>query len=186
ESPEADFTVTNPNGRAIALDAAYIPLDSGFRRVGGTCAERLRAYSSCTVSVAFAPRRTGPVSTALTVTSGADTARASLTGAGFVHLTVAFSGADDRTVTVVDGENKQLCKRAPKRKPVVPKPDVPKPVVPKTCEKIPVPARELELPAPLTDPDASFSGWSGDCDAAAGAVCAPRLDRDVEVTAAFE
>ncbi|MFH9420717.1 hypothetical protein [Streptomyces sp. NPDC017529] len=75
-----DFTVTNPNGQPIGLDSVDISGDSGFSREGGTCTNQLAEHASCTVTVKFSPTRLGDGKADLTVTAGAKTATAELTG----------------------------------------------------------------------------------------------------------
>lgn len=178
-----DFTVTNPNGQAIGLDSTDIPGGAGFSRVGGTCEDQLAAHAVCTVSVEFSPSRIGPASTELTITSGANTATAKLGGTGFAYLTVVFTGEDDQTVTVVDGEGEKVCEKSKES------------VGSDPCATIPVLANGRELTASIADPNTKyfFSGWSGDCtgdppgDTPSGTSppCTLHPDQDAEVTATF-
>ncbi|AZP22821.1 hypothetical protein EJC51_46385 [Streptomyces aquilus] len=175
-----DFTVTNPNGQAIGLDSTDIPSSTGFSRTGGTCTNRLEAHESCTLSVEFSPSRIGPASTELTITSGTNTATAKLAGTGFAYLTVDFTGADNKTVTVVDGNGAPVCEKST--------------AVPEACVSLPVLENGRELTASVTDGSLFLSGWSGNCTGGTtirpsdgpAPSCTLVPDQNAEVTATFK
>ncbi|MFG3022238.1 hypothetical protein ACGFZQ_27430 [Streptomyces sp. NPDC048254] len=169
ENPaEFDFTVTNPNTQAIELGSVAAPQDSGFAAIGSTCPDRLAAGATCTVTVEFAPPRTGPASGALTVTSGKNTVTAALTGTGYVHLTVALVGASDRHVTIGGVPAGAACDG---------------PADTWNCE-FDVTTEELTLTATISDAGFSFKGWSSPCTGVYNP-CTPDLAVDATATATF-
>lgn len=168
EAQVLDFTVTNPNDRAIAIDSVDIPDDTGFSYADGTCPDRLAARASCTVSVEFSPSRIGSASTQLTVISGKSTSTpAELTGTGFVHLMVVLTGESDGKVAAQGTQDGTTCEGS---------------ALPTQCV-FDVSAEGLQLTASISDSHYFFTGWSGAC---AGAnPCVPALNQDGTVTATF-
>ncbi|MGI5135583.1 hypothetical protein [Streptomyces sp. CA-106110] len=168
EAQVLDFTVTNPNDQAIAVDSVDIPDDTDFSYADGTCPGQLAARASCRVSVEFSPSRIGPASTQLTVTSGKSTSTpAELTGTGFVHLMVVLTGESDGKVAAQGTQDGTTCEGS---------------VLPTQCG-FDVSAEGLQLTASISDSRYFFTGWSGAC---AGAnPCVPDLNQDGTVTATF-
>ncbi|WP_026178213.1 hypothetical protein [Streptomyces hokutonensis] len=176
EAPVVDFTVTNPNDRAIDLGTPTFAGESGFSYADGTCAQRLEAKASCTVSVEFSPSRVGPESDRLTITSGGHSYTAALTGTGFASLTVKTSGASSRTVTITDSRAGKVCE-------IESGFDIAIPSEPKPCV-VQISDSEQQLTATISDGEFSFLNWSGAC-ASDTDTCVPILTRDTEATAAF-
>ncbi|MDE3104782.1 MAG: choice-of-anchor D domain-containing protein [Acidobacteriota bacterium] len=74
------ITIANTGGSATSLQAPVVSGD--FAIAADTCSSTLPAQTSCTVSIAFAPTVSGTRTGTLTVTDGAGTQMASLTGLG--------------------------------------------------------------------------------------------------------
>ncbi|MET8982020.1 hypothetical protein ABZX85_41150 [Streptomyces sp. NPDC004539] len=170
DAPTFDFTVTNPNDRAVDLGPATVPGESAFSYADGTCGERLAARASCTVTVEFSPSRLGPESDRLTITSGGTTLTSDLSGTGYVGLTVVLLGGRDTSrLSATDLSAGELCSG----------------YVSTQCT-LRVTATPT-LTATLTDPGRRYvmKGWSGAC--TGSNPCAPSLapDDSTRVTASF-
>ncbi|WP_416965051.1 hypothetical protein [Streptomyces sp. Agncl-13] len=168
-----DFTITNPNGQAVALDSVGIPGDTGFstvRRGEGGCSDRLEAGASCTVSVRYAPNRLGPASTGLTVASGESTSTAELTGTGVVHITVAVDGPAEGNVTINGVPPEVTCDGLARTW---------------GCD-FDVATEGLSLTATISGENLFFDEWSGVCvNPDVETSCAPALDENGTVTVEF-
>ncbi|QNP72244.1 hypothetical protein IAG44_24395 [Streptomyces roseirectus] len=170
DAPTVDFTVTNPNDRAIDLGPATVPGASAFSYADGTCGDRLGAGESCTVTVEFAPSGLGPESDRLTIASGGRTATADLSGTGYVGLTVVLlGGRDSSRLTATDPSAGEVCAGYTSVQ----------------CT-IRVTAEPV-LTAVLTDPGARYvmKGWSGACVGSNPCVPALASDDSSTVTARF-
>ncbi|MEU9173308.1 hypothetical protein AB0D34_37015 [Streptomyces sp. NPDC048420] len=176
EAPVAEFQITNPNDEAIDLGRATVPGESGFSYADGTCSDRLGANESCTVSVEFAPSRTGPGSDQLTITSGGRSYTAGLTGTGFASLTVRTTGASDRTVTITDSLTGEDC--AMKADLDIDNPDPGTPCVFQISDS------GQTLTASISDSGFRFLGWSGACVSDTDS-CEPVLSRSGEATVTY-
>jgi hypothetical protein len=79
-STSATQTVTLTNGGTAKLTVGTITITPDFTHPSKTCTATLAAGSSCTISVAFAPKSAGPVTGTLTVGTNGTVA---LSGTGF-------------------------------------------------------------------------------------------------------
>jgi hypothetical protein len=84
-----DITISNTSASAIALHAPSITGD--FKLVANTCASSLGPSVGCAVSIAFIPTASGVRSGTFTITDGAGTQTALLTGTGSSPATDALS-----------------------------------------------------------------------------------------------
>ncbi|MFD9005937.1 hypothetical protein ACFV0T_34160 [Streptomyces sp. NPDC059582] len=170
EAPTLEFTVTNPNDRAIGISHPDIPGDTGFSYADGTCADQLAAKASCTVSVEFSPSRLGDASTTLTIASGQQTATAALTGTGYVDITVRLTGGAGNRVEATSNQGGPACSDT---------------ADPTLCT-FRATAEGLQLTATVDNTSRFIlSDWSGACTTSSNP-CAPPLDTDSTVTAFFK
>jgi hypothetical protein len=84
-----NITISNTSTSAIALQAPSITGD--FKLTANTCGSSLGPSVGCTVSIAFIPTASGTRSGTFTITDGAGTQTASLTGIGTSPATDALS-----------------------------------------------------------------------------------------------
>ena len=95
------ITVTIANSSAaVELDNLRLSASSGFKTGNSTCGEELKAGSSCTVDVSFAPAAVGAQNGTLTLTSEqlAASVTVPLSGMGF-DFQATTSGASSQTVS---------------------------------------------------------------------------------------
>jgi hypothetical protein len=100
-STSSPITVTIANSSAaVELDNLRLSASSGFKTGNSTCGEELKAASSCTVEVSFAPAAVGAQNGTLTMTSDqlAASVTVPLSGMGF-DFQATSSGASSQTVS---------------------------------------------------------------------------------------
>jgi hypothetical protein len=88
-SASQNITISNTGGSMIALQAPSITGD--FKLTANTCGASLGPSVGCTVSIAFIPTASGTRSGIFSITDGAGTQTASLTGIGTSPATDALS-----------------------------------------------------------------------------------------------
>jgi hypothetical protein len=88
-SAAQNITVSNTGGTTVTLGTPAVSGD--FRISANTCSATLAAKTGCTVAIVFAPTVSGTRSGSLTITGGADTLTASLSGTGVLPATDALA-----------------------------------------------------------------------------------------------
>jgi hypothetical protein len=168
-------SITNPNSQAVAITSISTSGDPAFSVTGTGCAGSLAANGRCTVSVQFAPHTLGEVQGALAVEGGGRSSSASLTGSGFVALTITIA-TDPKAPgpgspgTVRDNMGLTTCDSA--------------------CTVQITSADQTRLtlteaPRPSSGPDRyAFEAWGGSC-SGSDPTCTPDLSQDANVTAVF-
>ena len=97
-SSPTTVTVTN-SGLSASLTGLSLAVTAGFQLVNNTCPSALAPGLSCTAGVEFAPTNAGPQTGALTVTSSAVPAAASVPLSGMaLDFTLTVSGSASQTV----------------------------------------------------------------------------------------
>lgn len=88
-SDAQQITISNTGSAATALETPVITGD--FHLTGNTCGTSLLPDSGCTLAISFTPTATGTRTGTLTISDGAGTQTASLTGTGAAPATDALS-----------------------------------------------------------------------------------------------
>jgi large repetitive protein len=93
-----NITISNTGGSDTTLQTPTVT-GSGFRISANTCISTLKADTGCTVSITFTPAASGTHIGAFTITDGAGTQTASLSGIGATPATDALSASTLTFVT---------------------------------------------------------------------------------------
>ena len=89
-STAQNITISNTGGTSTSLQTPIVS-GAGFRISVNTCTSTLLADSGCTVAITFTPTASGVSSGSFTISDGAGTQTASLTGTGTTPATDALS-----------------------------------------------------------------------------------------------
>jgi hypothetical protein len=165
------FTVTNPNDRPLAMKPARVSGDTAFTVTQDGCAGSPQS-GSCEVTVAFNPARIGDHAGTLTVDTLAGSASATLTGIGFARL----------TVHIVDQKGNEVSFGTVTAAGLI---DCPPACTAKIQDAGQAHIVLTETPLKPGANGSHFVGWQGPC-SGTGTTCVVDLERDVDVSAAFE
>jgi hypothetical protein len=164
------LTVRNPNSRPLPITSASIP--EPFTVTADTClAQPIAAQGSCTVTVQFAPTTLGDFTRVLSLNSPAGQSTVSLSGTGYVNLTITVTGDG----SVSDGQS--------------PSCTTPADATSTACTE-PITGPVTLTPTP--GPGQVFAGWEspggdGLCEGTGSSLCeVPPLTQDSAVDASFE
>ncbi len=91
-SAAQNITISNTGGTDTPLQAPTVS-GTGFRISANTCTSTLKSDSGCTVAITFTPTASGGHTGTFTITDGAGTQTASLTGIGTTPATDALSAS---------------------------------------------------------------------------------------------
>jgi hypothetical protein len=89
-SPAENITISNTSGKSVALQTPSIS-GGDFKLAANTCGASLGAGTGCTVSIVFMPTTSGTRNGSFSITDGAGTQTASLTGVGASPATDSLS-----------------------------------------------------------------------------------------------
>ena len=89
-SPAQNVTISNTGGTSTSLQTPIVS-GAGFKISADTCTATLLPDSGCTVAITFTPTASGVSSGSFTISDGAGTQTASLTGTGVTPATDALS-----------------------------------------------------------------------------------------------